>query len=333
MKNLIVVVIMGLVLTGASFGVFLTTPNSNETPVVIDVKPGDTITGLTEQWQQDGWLHSAWVTQVIARFFVVNLRPGEYEVPAGLSSAQLLEFLHKAKPKNYKISLIEGRTTAEALATLSSSPYLELDIEPLTMDSVATYLNLSTPLEGWLYPDTYVVRRNEKVSTLITQAYERTREVLQQEWDRRASNLPYNDPYQALIMASIVEKETAVAAERGKIAGVFLNRLNRNMRLETDPTIVYGLGDAYQGNITRAHLRDASNPFNTYRHAGLPPTPIAMAGREAISAVLNPQQTKALFFVAKGDGSHQFSETLEQHNRAVRQYQLNRRSDYRSTPE
>lgn len=333
MKNLIVVVIMGLVLAGASFGVFLTTPNSNETPIVIDVKPGDTITGLTEQWQKDGWLHSAWVTQVIARFFVVDLRPGEYEVPAQLSSAQLLDFLHKAKPKNYKITLIEGRTTTQALETLSKSPYLELDIDPLTMDSVASYLNLATPLEGWLYPDTYVVRRNEKVSTLITQAYERTREVLQQEWDRRLKDLPYENPYQALIMASIVEKETAVTAERSKIAGVFVNRLKRNMRLETDPTIVYGLGDKYSGDITRAHLRDASNLFNTYRHSGLPPTPIAMAGREAIAAALNPQSTSALFFVAKGDGSHQFSETLEQHNRAVRQYQLNRRADYRSTPE
>lgn len=324
---------MTLVLSGFGFGVFFNQPNSNLEPVQIEVEPGDTLSQLAQEWQNEGWLHSAWVIQALTKFFVVNLRPGEYEVPPQLSSAQLLEFLHTAKPKNYKIQLIEGRSTAEALKVLAASPYLELDIEPLTADTVVEYLNLSTPLEGWLYPDTYIITRGEKVSTVITQAYERTREVLQQEWQRRSKNVPYQNPYDALIMASIVEKETGIAAERAKIAGVFVNRLQNKMRLETDPTVVYGLGKNFDGNLTRAHLRDSSNPFNTYRHAGLPPSPIAMAGREAIQAALNPQATVALFFVAKGDGTHYFSETLKEHNRAVRQYQLNRRADYRSSPE
>ena len=147
--------------------------------------------------------------------------------------------------------------------------------------------------------------------------------VLTEEWEGRAENLPLNTPYEALILASIVEKETAVAAERPLIAGVFLSRLNKKMRLQTDPTVIYGMGDNYDGNIRRRDLT-TDTPYNTYTRAGLPPTPIAMVGREAIHAVMHPESTTALYFVARGDGSHQFSDTLEQHNAAVRKYQLKR---------
>jgi UPF0755 protein len=156
--------------------------------------------------------------------------------------------------------------------------------------------------------------------------------VLAEEWQHRSQPLPYESPYEALIMASIVERETGLPDERGEIAGVFVRRLQRNMRLQTDPTVIYGLGEEFDGNLRRVHLLDQSNPYNTYRHRGLPPTPIALPGRAAIHAALHPQEGKTLFFVARGDGGHYFSETLAEHERAVRKYQLQRREDYRSAP-
>jgi UPF0755 protein len=147
--------------------------------------------------------------------------------------------------------------------------------------------------------------------------------VLQEEWANRSENLPLKTPYEALILASIVEKETAVASERPLIAGVFLSRIIKRMRLQTDPTVIYGMGDRYDGNIRRSALT-TDTPYNTYTRGGLPPTPIALVGREAIHAVLHPEATKSLYFVARGDGTHKFSETLEQHNAAVRKYQLGR---------
>jgi UPF0755 protein len=157
--------------------------------------------------------------------------------------------------------------------------------------------------------------------------------VLNAEWESRSAGLPYDSPYDALIMASLVEKETAVASERERIAGVFVRRLAKKMRLQTDPTIIYGLGAQFDGNLRSRHLKDSSNRYNTYRHHGLPPTPIALVGREAIHAALHPAEGEALYFVARGDGSHHFSTTLDEHNRAVRKYQIERRrEDYRSVP-
>ena len=185
--------------------------------------------------------------------------------------------------------------------------------------------------EGRFFPDTYKYVRGMSDVELLQQAYARLEEVLASEWSERAASAPYSEPYQALIMASLVEKETGVPQERGEIAGVFVRRLKTGMLLQTDPTVIYGMGERYNGKLTRADLREPT-AYNTYVIAGMPPTPIAMVGREAIHAALNPVPGSSLYFVARGDGSHVFSDDLDAHNNAVREYQLKRRADYRSSP-
>lgn len=308
-------------------------PLTNQQPITLEIRQGQTLTALAEEWQQAGWLPSSLLLRLQARIYGNTLKVGEYEIPSGLSSAALLPYLATATPKTYRLTLIEGQTLQQALNTLASNPLLMQDIQPLTSAEVARRLNIEGSAEGWIYPDTYVYYKGEPVSTLLTQAYQRMQQHVQEAWAQRADGLPYDTPYQALVMASIVEKETGLASERHTIAGVFVRRLNKRMRLETDPTVIYGLGSDFQGNLTRRHLQDRSNPWNTYRHFGLPPTPIALAGREALEAALHPAAGDELFFVARGDGSHEFSATLEAHNKAVRYYQITHRAEnYRSAP-
>jgi UPF0755 protein len=186
--------------------------------------------------------------------------------------------------------------------------------------------------EGWYLPDTYFYDQHRPSLMLLDRAHQAMIEVLQSEWAIRQPDLPYQSPYEALIMASLIEKETAIGSERAQIAGVFVRRLNKRMRLQTDPTVIYGLGAGFDGNLRRADLRRDS-PYNTYTRHGLPPTPIAMPGRAAIHAALHPASGDTLYFVAKGDGSHYFSSTLEEHQRAVRRYQIQqRRANYHSHP-
>ncbi|WP_028292415.1 endolytic transglycosylase MltG [Oceanobacter kriegii] len=334
MKKLIAAAVALPVVALAVFAALWTMPMNNEQAVRIHIEQGETLGQKARQWEQQGWLPSALLLRVQARLLKQeHLKAGEFDVPAGLDGTALLTFLQTAQPISYKVSLIEGTTLAEALKNIANAERLKQDVDPLTPEGVASLLGIEGNPEGWLYPDTYVYQGGSKASAVLKQSYQRMQTQLQQAWDNQAEGLPYKSAYDALIMASIVEKETAVPAERPEIAGVFVQRLKKNMRLETDPTVIYGMGDAYKGNIRKRDLLNRSNPYNTYRIKGLPPTPIALAGREALDAALNPAATKALFFVARGDGSHVFSETLEQHNKAVRQYQIrNRKSDYRSTP-
>ncbi|KJS28084.1 MAG: aminodeoxychorismate lyase, partial [Pseudomonas sp. BRH_c35] len=213
-----------------------------------------------------------------------------------------------------------------------NQPKLEQTLDGLTDAEIMSRIGASGQHpEGRFFPDTYRFTRGTSDADLLRRAYARLEQVLEEEWQQRAEGLPYKDAYQALIMASIIEKETGVPGERGEIAGVFVRRLARGMLLQTDPTVIYGMGEKYKGRITRTDLRTPT-PYNTYTNAGLPPTPIAMVGREAIHAALHPADGTSLYFVARGDGSHVFSDTLNQHNRAVREYQLKRRADYRSSP-
>lgn len=311
-------------------------PNTNTGSERVMIEPGSTLGSNAAAWEEAGWLPSALLLRIQARVLDMQhvLKAGEYDVPAGLNGPQLLQWFTTAKPVTYRVSLIEGTRLTDALAALKAATRLTQDIDPLTPEAVAALLDIKGNPEGWLYPDTYVYQSGEKVSALIQQAHDRMNRQLAKAWAERDEELPYKVPYEALIMASIVEKETAVPAERPEIAGVFVRRLQRKMRLETDPTVIYGMGDNYKGNIRKRDLLNRKNPYNTYRIKGLPPTPIALAGRAALDAALNPQEGKSIFFVAKGDGTHYFSATLSEHNKAVYKYQIKgRKKNYRSTPE
>jgi UPF0755 protein len=250
----------------------------------------------------------------------------------GMTVEGLIDLWKRGEMVQYSVTLVEGWNFHQVRAALAKEEKLDNTLEGLSDSQVMEKLGHAGLFpEGRFFPDTYRFVRGMTDVELLKTAYDRLDEVLAKEWNQRATDLPYSDPYQALIMASLVEKETGVPQERGQIAGVFVRRMAIGMLLQTDPTVIYGLGDRYSGKLTRAHLKEPT-PYNTYVIAGLPPTPIAMVGREAIHAALNPVAGNSLYFVARGDGSHVFSDDLDAHNNAVREYQLKRRADYRSSP-
>lgn len=272
------------------------------------------------------------------------IKSGEYVLHGQYSRAASFELFATGQSKQYRLTLVDGHTTKQMIAAVEEA-YLQqfemkIDIEQLqselsqSLDARAIELMQgANNLEGWFFPETYFFTRDSKPEETFQRAHVALVDVLEAEWEGRAADLPLRNPYEALILASIIERESGHIDERKQIAGVFIRRLNKGMKLQTDPTVIYGMGEAYQGNITRRDLQ-RDTPFNTYTRAGLPPTPIANPGRASIHAALNPAHGSALYFVAKGDGSHQFSATLEEHNRAVRRYQiLQRRADYRSAPQ
>lgn len=256
-----------------------------------------------------------------------GIKTGEFNLTGPLTVPELFDTFVAGQTVQYAQTLIEGSNWKQAIASVRASADLQHTLDDDVLDSPERLMELlgfdGVHAEGQFFADTYAFPKGTTDIEYLRRAKLTMDRVLTEEWEGRAENLPLNTPYEALILASIVEKETAVAAERPLIAGVFLSRLNKKMRLQTDPTVIYGMGDNYDGNIRRRDLT-TDTPYNTYTRAGLPPTPIAMVGREAIHAVMHPESTTALYFVARGDGSHQFSDTLEQHNAAVRKYQLKR---------
>ncbi len=260
------------------------------------------------------------------------IKAGEYLLPEESSPLVILELLNKGEVQRYQLTFAEGLAFRDWLKLLHTQDKLQKKLEGIALQEIPRELGLDiTHPEGWFFPETYTWTAADSDKSLLLQAHRAMKKILEEEWQGRAENLPYESAYEALIMASIIEKETGAAHERGEIAGVFVRRLKKNMRLQTDPTVIYGMGENYKGNITRKDLR-TETAYNTYVIKGLPPTPIAMPGREAIHAALHPEEGDSLYFVAKGDGTHVFSRTVEEHNRAVRQYQLRRRADYRSSP-
>lgn len=304
-------------------------------PQVYEVRRGSSFRSVVEALKQQGVVENALLFRLYARNrnAASRIHAGEYELRPGMTHGQLLDAMVEGKVVYHQLTLVEGLRLGDYLMALKAHEAVDFDLAEDSPSAIAKLLGIDgdNP-EGWIYPDTYSFPRGTKASELLAGAYQRMQNVLEQEWGERAKDLPLNTPYEALILASIVEKETGVPEERPTIAGVFIRRLQKGMRLQTDPTVIYGMGASYQGKIGRADLRRPT-PYNTYVIRGLPPTPIASPARAAIHAALNPAAGDALYFVAKGDGSHQFSATLQAHNRAVERYQRSgRRSDYRSAP-
>ena len=301
---------------------------------LLDVPNGTTPTGTLKRLEADGLIKDAFWLRVYWRFNLAGqpLHSGEYRMVPGMTMEGLIGVWKRGEVVQYSVTLVEGWNFRQVRAALAKDEKLQQTLANLSDSEVMDRLGHSGVFpEGRFFPDTYRFVRGTSDVDLLKKAYDRLEDVLAKEWAQRAADVPYTQPYQALIMASLVEKETGVPQERGQIAGVFVRRMRLGMLLQTDPTVIYGLGERYTGKLTRAHLKE-ENPYNTYLIPGLPPTPIAMVGREAIHAALNPAPGNSLYFVARGDGSHVFSDDLESHNNAVREFQLKRRADYRSSP-
>lgn len=332
---------MGLILAGLALGWAAWKVNSVlEQPLqvaqerLLDVPGGTTPNRMFYRMESEGLLDDALWLRLYWRFNMAGtpLHTGEYRLTPGMTVGQLFDAWKRGDVVQYNLTLVEGWTFRQVRAAVARHEKIKHTLDDLTDAQVMDKLGHTSVFpEGRFFPDTYRFVRGMSDVELLQQAYMRLDEVLAKEWAERGSGLPYRDPYQALIMASLVEKETGIPQERNQIAGVFVRRLRLGMMLQTDPTVIYGMGERYNGKITRADLREPT-PYNTYTISGLPPTPIAMVGREAIHAALNPSDGSSLYFVARGDGSHVFSDDLDDHNSAVREFQLKRRADYRSSP-
>lgn len=299
-------------------------PLKLDEPKFIIVEPGMNLRRIVRSLQAERVLPKGFDLLVYARLdgSASRVKTGEYELTSDLTARTFLQKLVDGDVVYHQVRIVEGWTLKQALDVLHAHPALVAQLDANDPQAIQQAFDTDTYPEGQFFPDTYNFTRGTTDVQLLQRARALMQQVLDTAWAARDANLPYATPQEALVMASIVEKETAVGAERAQIAGVFVRRLQRNMRLQTDPTVIYGLGAEFDGNLTRAHLT-SDTPWNTYTRDGLPPTPIALPGRASIEASMHPDDSEALYFVARGDGSHYFSATLDEHNRAVRQYQLN----------
>jgi UPF0755 protein len=330
------VVLAGLLMGASAWKIHsaLVQPLNIAQEQLLDVPKGTTPTRTFYRLEANGVIKDAFWLRVYWRFNLAKqpLHSGEYRMKPGMTVEGLIDLWKRGEMVQYSLTLVEGWNFRQVRAALAKEEKLDHSLDGLSDSQVMDKLGHTGIFpEGRFFPDTYRYVRGMSDIELLKTAYDRLDEVLAREWEQRAADAPYTEPYQALIMASLVEKETGVPQERGQIAGVFVRRMAMGMLLQTDPTVIYGLGDRYSGKLTRAHLKEAT-PYNTYMNAGLPPTPISMVGREAIHAALNPVEGNSLYFVARGDGTHVFSDDLDAHNNAVKEFQLKRRADYRSSP-
>lgn len=293
---------------------------------VINIPPGRSVRGIAQDLAELQLIDNPWYFEILARSTgaAARLQAGEYRLEPGLLPESLLQLLASGKVMQHTLTIVEGWTFRQMLDAVRAHPVLTQSLRNKSVrDIMAALERKGEHPEGRFLPDTYHFPRGMTDVDFLGRAYAAMQKALVREWAERAPELPFKTAYEALILASIVEKETGIAAERPRIAGVFVRRLKQGMRLQTDPTVIYGLGERFDGDIRSNDLR-VDTPYNTYTRDGLPPTPIALPGLDAIRAVLHPADGKELYFVAKGDGSHQFSATLEEHTRAVRLYQLKR---------
>lgn len=297
---------------------------TDQEPVFL-IKSGSNIKSIAQQLTARKFIEDPWLFILLAKLkgAETSVRAGEYQLEQGQTPADLLETFIRGSSIQYSITIIEGWSFRQMLAAIEQDPILEKTLSGKTNEEImAAVGHPGEHPEGRFFPDTYRFPKGTTDVDFLHRAYALMQKHLEREWNSRDVGLPLASSYEALILASIIEKETAVGFERPLIAGVFIERLKRNMRLQTDPTVIYGLGEDFDGDIRFRDLK-ADTPYNTYTRAGLTPTPIALPGLEAIRAAVHPAETRALYFVSRGDGTHHFSETLEEHNLAVQRYQLN----------
>ncbi|TXH63912.1 MAG: endolytic transglycosylase MltG [Burkholderiaceae bacterium] len=294
--------------------------------VELSIEQGERPRDIAQGWVRAGVQAPPWALYEWFRWSgdAKRIRAGSYEIGPGTTPRALLEKMVRGDETLATVRLIEGWTFRQFRAELAKAEALK----PTTagMSDAQLMEAIGSPgqaPEGRFYPDTYAYSKGSADLAVLKRAHRAMQRRVEEAWAARAADLPLRSPDEALILASIVEKETGAAAERGRIAAVFLNRLRLGMPLQTDPTVIYGLGEAFDGNLRKRDLQ-ADTPFNTYTRAGLPPTPIAMPGAASLRAAVQPEASKALYFVARGDGSSEFSETLAEHNRAVNKYQRGR---------
>ncbi len=324
-KRLLRLTLLLAVLAAAAIGYYVTRPLSLPPAQTIEfsLNEGSSLNSAARQMQQAGALSNEWSFVWLARLLgkATQIKAGNYQLETGATLLGLLDIVSKGLVVQGELRIIEGWTFNQLRAALDNSPAIRHDTKKMSEAEILQRLGLMEKhLEGLFFPDTYYFSSGTSDLVLLKRAYQTMQTHLQESWQGRAPNLPLRSPYQALILASIVEKETGQAADREMIAAVFISRLRKGMRLQTDPTVIYGLGQKFDGNLRRRDLL-ADTPYNTYTRTGLPPTPIALPGLAALQAALHPAPINALYFVARGDGSSEFSGSLIQHNRAVDRYQ------------
>jgi UPF0755 protein len=292
-------------------------------PLDFQIPAGSSLRGVSQLLPAAGVGISPWQFELLARWKGrdAQIKAGSYEIEQGVTPAALLDKLTRGDVSQSDVAFIEGWTFRQMREALEKHPYLIHESSGLSNAEILARIGATEKSpEGLFFPDTYLFSKNSSDLDVLRRAYRAMREALQQEWERRDPAVPYASPYEALVVASLVEKETGAAADRPLVAAVFVNRLANDMPLQTDPSVIYGLGERFDGNLRKRDLL-TDGPYNSYTRAGLPPTPIALPGRASIEAALRPAATDALYFVARGDGSSHFSSSLEEHNRAVDKYQ------------
>lgn len=302
--------------------------------IVFEISRGESTAHIADRLAQSGRIQWPTVWRAYAHWVESkSIQAGEYQIPENASPLGILHQLQRGEVIKYTITFPEGISYKYFIEILKQQPKIRHELSNKPIEEHKKILNFSYEnLDGWFFPDTYEYLAGDSDKEILLQAHKKMQKTLEREWRSRADDLPYMSASEALTMASIIEKETGLASEREKIAGVFVRRLKNKMRLQTDPTVIYGLGEAYSGNLSLKDLQ-TPGPYNTYINEGLPPGPIANPGLDALRAALHPADGNELYFVGKGDGSHEFSATLTDHNKAVEQYQRSDRVEhYRSAP-
>jgi UPF0755 protein len=324
MLRAFVIFVLLLLLAAVSIGYYALRPLPlPATPFEFTLKPGSSVKAMAREMEQGGLLEQDWAFVWLVRVLGKSgqLQAGSYELQQPVSMLELVRMIAEGRVSQRRISVIEGWTFRQMRDALNANSDIMHDTLNLSDAEILQRIGaVESHPEGLFFPDTYVFAPGSSDLAIFQRAYQSMQQHLQDAWAAREPNLPLETPYQALILASIVEKETGAASDRPMIAGVFINRLRLGMLLQTDPTVIYGVGQGFDGNLRKKDLL-TDNPYNTYTRGGLTPTPIALPGRDALQAALHPAQTDALYFVARGDGSSHFSSSLNEHNRAVNEYQ------------